>query len=194
MSGAINPRFTRISIPGENALKKKAVVTSVNGDVLKEINGVRAFDYLKSIGLVRDDEEINSQTIPLVIYPNDGAEPIARAVFALTPDGDPLMGGLVPEGSAIGLGVINASDVVDTVSKTIESLDEFSFLLVASCVSRNFILGSDDMAEIDRLQTGLGKNSPFLFVSVGGEICPVRAADGKYVNRFHNYTIVSCAL
>jgi hypothetical protein len=83
---------------------------------------------------------------------------------------------------------------MDMASKMLASLGEFDFLLIASCITRNFILGWDNMAEIELIQSSLGKKSPFLFVYVAGEFCPVYDADGKSINRFHNTTLISCAL
>ena len=194
MSGNIRPRFTRMAISEEQTLKRKAIITSSEGNILKEVNGLPAFDYIKSVGLVEDGKLMMTQIIPLMVYLDDGAEPVARHIYALTPEGWPVLGGLAPEGCSIGISVLSPSDVVGMVSKTLESQGEFDFLLIASCISRNFILGMDNMAEIELVQSYLGEGSPFLFAYVAGELCPVQTADGKFINRFHNLTLISCAL
>jgi len=194
MSGNINPRFTRMAITEEQTLKRKAVITSSEDNILKEVNGAPAFDYIKSVGLVEDGKLVMTQIIPLMVYLDDGADPVARHIYTLTPEGWPVLGGLAPEGCTIGISVLSPSYVVEMVSKMLHSLNEFDFLLIASCMSRNFILGLDSMAEIELIQSRLGENTPFLFVYVAGELCPVHTADGKFNNRFHNLTLISCAL
>ncbi|MCL2009688.1 MAG: FIST C-terminal domain-containing protein [Synergistaceae bacterium] len=194
ISGNVNPRFTYMAVPEEKTLRRKAVVTSSQDNIIKEINGNPAVDYLKSVGLIEDDNSISPQVAPIVLYSDDGTDPVVRTLYAMNSEGFPLLGGVAPEGRTIGVGTLDASDVLGMVSKTVASLGEYDFLLVVSCVSRNFILGGDDMAEIDLLKSGLGENAPFMFAYAGGELCPVRAADGALVNQFHNLTLISCAL
>jgi hypothetical protein len=194
LSGNVKPEFACMAVPENNTLKRKAVVTSSDGNILKEINGSPAIDYIQSIGLVKDNKLVTTQTVSLIVYYDDETEPVARSIFDLTSEGYLILGGVAPEGSVIGIGTLSPSDVVDMLSKMIDSLGVFDFLLVASCISRNFILGWDNMAEIDLIQSRLGEGSPFLFVYVAGEICPTVAADGTFINRFHNLTLVSCAL
>jgi len=194
ISGQVNPRFTCMAIPEEKTLKRKAVITSSQGNILKEINGSPAIDYLKSIGLVKDKRLVSTLTIFLVIYHDDGTEPVVRTILALTPEGYPILGGLAPEGCTIGIGTLDPSDVLNMASQTTESLGKYDFVFIASCITRNFILEWNSMAEIKLFQSGLGENAPFLFAYAAGEICPVRGIDDKLVNRFHNLTLVSCAL
>ena len=71
MFGPVNPRFTCMAIPEEKMLKRKAVITSSQGNILKEINGFPALDFIKSVGLVENGQFVKMQVIPLILDHDD---------------------------------------------------------------------------------------------------------------------------
>ena len=78
------------------------------------------------------------------------------------------------------------------IQRKTDEVRGYDFLLIVSCIARNFVLEWDHIAEIDCIRSRLGA-APFLFIYSFGEFCPVKTENGSLVNRFHNLTLVSCA-
>ncbi|MDR1979250.1 MAG: FIST C-terminal domain-containing protein [Synergistaceae bacterium] len=192
IAGNIKPRFTSSSIPEEKVMQRKAVITKAEGNLLKEINGVPAIQYMESLGFVKDGKFKGLRTIPLVVDYNDGTPSVLRTIASPTPEGYLILAGAVAENRAFGVGVIDSGHIMETATELANEVRDYNFLLIASCIARNFVLDWDNMAEITRIRSRLGA-APFLFVYAGGEFCPVKAEDGRLMNRFHNLTLVSCA-
>ncbi|MDR1731594.1 MAG: FIST C-terminal domain-containing protein [Synergistaceae bacterium] len=194
VSGNIKPRFRVSSIPENKIMKRKAIVTASEANILKEVNGIAVIEYMKSLGLVREGKISGTQTIPLIVDCNDGTPPAVYAIYGQTPEGYAVLGGTAPVNSTIGIGTIDADDVLESAERLVETTlnERRDFLLVGSCVVRNFALKWKNRAELDLFRSGLGEN-PFLFAYTGGEICPVRDSDGRLVNRFHNLALTTCA-
>jgi hypothetical protein len=197
MGGNINPTFNISMLTSDKMLERKAIVTNVEGPILKEVNGRPSIEYFESIGVARNGQIDNAHIIfPITIDCNDGAPPITRSILKQLPNGDVVLGGSAPLNSTLGVGGIDSEDVLDSAGKIVRQCThgEGSFAFFVSCIVRNFVLGLDDMAEIERVQSVAGGGIPWLFVYSGGEICPVRSSDGQLINRFHNMTLVSCVI
>jgi hypothetical protein len=48
--------------------------------------------------------------------------------------------------------------------------------------------------ELKKMTALVNGKTPYWLSYSGGEICPVKGADGKYHNRLHNYTFSALAL
>jgi hypothetical protein len=192
ISGNITPKFTFSGIPEEKVMRRKAVVTKVEDNVLKEINDVPALQYMESLGFVENGKFKGTVTIPLVVDYNDGTPPSLRTIVKPTPEGYLLLTGAIPENCAFGVGVIDSEYILETAEELTREVRDYDFLLIGSCLARNFVLEWDNMAEIACIQSRLG-GTPFLFLYSFGEFCPVKTENGRIINRFHNLTLVSCA-
>jgi hypothetical protein len=192
ISGNITPRFTFSGISEEKVMRRKAVVTKVEDNVLKEINDVPALRYMESLGFVENGKFKGTVTIPLVVDYNDGTPPSLRTIFKPTPEGYLLLAGAIPENCAFGVGVIDSEYIVETAEELTREVRDYDFLLIGSCLARSFVLEWDNMAEIACIRSRLG-GTPFLFIYSYGEFCPVKTENGRLMNRFHNLTLVSCA-
>jgi hypothetical protein len=95
----------------------------------------------------------------------------------------------------VWLGSLDIQDILSASSGAMEALTGGGEdgILMFSCAGRNFVLGLDTMAEIGVVQQGLGPGRSYLLAYSGGEFCPVKAQDGKLINRFHNVTLISCS-
>jgi len=199
VSGEVSPQFLIASISDEKALKQNAIITGSQGNILKEVNGIPAVQYMESLGLTKDGQIEGPGTIPFIVDYNDGTKPVVRAIFAQTPEGYAVCGGAMPVNSTLSIGSLDYNDVMETSEKIIEDVKEglasrANALLMFSCVGRNYALGvrtSDEMEKISRL---LGDKIPFVMAYSGGEICPLYDKGDKLKNRFHNDTIIACLL
>jgi len=196
VNGPIEPKFIVSSIPERNIAANRAIITKSAGAVLYEINDMPVLEYLANIGLVITKENIT--TTPLMVYYGDGAEPVALGFYTLFEDGSVLTGGEMPVGTSFAVGSIDAPGIFESAQagiKQILEIQDRNATLLLPCVTRYIMLSPDQESELRLIKESLtGKGSPFMMGYSGGEICPMRGADGKLYNRFHNYTFCACVL
>jgi hypothetical protein len=175
---------------------RKGIVTNSDGNLLKEVNGMPVLSYLEKIGLVRNGELLWTISIPVSVNYGDGTKPVSLIMVEQTPEGYVRMGGSVPVNSTISVGSIDRGSILASVADVVKLVEEeqTKVLFFFSCALRSLVLDLDQMAEIERLGELMGGSVPYLFACSGGEICPLRAGDGRLVNRFHNITAIGCAL
>jgi hypothetical protein len=196
--GAIygNPQFTFevASLNEEKVRKQKAIITSSEGSILTGVNGISVIDYLKEIGLTRTEIEMGLAILPLVVDHKDGTKPVARAIYAITPEGHAVCGGLTPVGATVAIGRIDMDDVLYTTEQSLKALvEEGKFIFNYSCMARYLALGANINAEAERVMEVAG-DTPYMYSCSAGEICPLIDEKGNYRNFFHNYSIVFCKL
>lgn len=191
-----NPNFT-VEIASLNEKKirtQKAIITESDGNILIGVNGKSALEYLEEIGLTKEELATGLGIIPLIVDHKDGTKPVARAVFALTPEGYAVCGGAMPVNATLGIGRVDMDDVLLTTKETMDTLlQEEGVILSYSCMARYLALGAHNTAEAEEMRTLAGER-PYLFACSGGEVCPLPDANGKFRNFYHNYTIVFCRL
>jgi hypothetical protein len=194
IEGAIEPDFVVTSIPERNIYEHKAVITKSQGCVLSEVNDVPVLDYMHNLGILFNQGD--QTTIPLMIDYRDGSQPIALAMYAFLDDGSILCGGSMPQGALLSLGEIDSQGILETAQISLDTMlasaDKSGFLM-CPCVTRFIMLAprqEDEMAVvIERLEGTV----PYMLGYSGGELCPVKAEDGGWRNRFHNFTFTACA-
>ena len=186
--------FEIASLDEEKIGKQKAIITESSGNILIGVNGKSVIDYLDEIGISKNELQSRLGILPFVVDHKDGRKPVARAVFALTPDGHTVCGGEMPVGATLAVGRIAMNDVLDTTQTAIKQFDTKNGVLLSySCMARYLVLGADSEAEALRVNELTG-GTGYMYSVSGGEICPLPDADGKLKNFFHNYTNVFCKL
>jgi hypothetical protein len=197
--GKFEPRFFIGGISEERAFRERGVVTSAQGNLIKEVNGVSVIDYLVSLGLEKDENGViqGINAFPFILDYNDGTQPVIRVIFAFDSDGSAICGGRTPQGATITVGLLDAAEVMKTTTAVLKeahkSSPEDSSFLIFSCAGRYFAQEFNTTAEMDKVQEILG-DRPFHLCISGTELCPVHGKDGTLTNRGHNNTIVICAL
>jgi hypothetical protein len=196
--GKLEPKFFIGGISEDKAFREKGVVTSSQGNLLKEVNGISVGEYLSGLGIPRDPQGnlVGINSYPFILDFNDGTQPILRVMFAVTPDGSAVCGGKMPPGATLTVGTIDGTEVLETsaavLNKALEAV-EGKTMLIFSCIGRYFSLGFNTQAEIDKAKEILN-GVPFNLAYSGGELCPVYGKDGSLTNRSHNDTMVICVL
>lgn len=198
--GDIEPVFYVGNISQEKVFPEKCMVSASQGNQLQTVNGKPVVDYLLGLGLAKNEEGdiagINS--FPLIVDYNDGTTPVARVMFALTPEGHAVCGGNIPVGATLSIGSFDADEIAATTKRTLQNaLDgkKHSVLLMYSCIGRYFAQGFDTTAEFGQLLEPLADAGvAYMGAYSGGEFSPVYGKDGQSVNRNHNNTFVICAL
>jgi hypothetical protein len=199
--GGIKPSFIIGGISENKVFREKGVVTASRGNQLQGVNGVSVADYLTSLGLAKDKNGaiLGINSFPFILDYNDGAQPIIRVMFALTPEGYAVCGGNMPVGASLTLGSIDSDEVLSTTEETLklalaigENNGNKNGVLIFSCVGRFFVQGFDSAAEMKKARAVLGNKLPFHFAYSGTELCPVYGNNGAVFNRSHNDTIAIC--
>ncbi|MDR3174093.1 MAG: FIST C-terminal domain-containing protein [Treponema sp.] len=199
--GNIKPSFIIGGISENKVFREKGVVTASRGNQLQEVNGISVADYLASLGLPKDEKGVimGINSFPFILDYNDGAQPVIRVMFAITPEGYAVCGGKMPVGASLTVGSIDGDEVLSTTGETLklalaigESNGNNNGILIFSCVGRFFAQGFDSAAEMKKAKDVIGNKLPFHFLYSGTELCPVYGNNGAIFNRSHNDTIAIC--
>ena len=199
IQGDIEPTFYIGSISDGKVFPEKGVVTASEGNILQEVNGLPVIEYLLSLGLTRNEGGgiTGINVFPIIVDYNDGTEPVARVMFALTPEGYAVCGGKVPVGSTLSIGSFDPAEIAATTERTLARAiadKKHNVMLIFSCIGRYFSQGYDTTAEFTQLLQPLEDAGVcYLGTYSGGEICPVYDAGGASFNRNHNNTFIICA-
>ena len=195
LSGPITPQFFIVSIPDGKRQKQEALITSSEGCIVHEVNGMPIVEYLQTIGLCKATDLDVVKIVPFIVDFNDGTTPVARGIYRFTPEGSAVCGGHMPLNATLAIGSLESEDVVSSTRKMIETVladKNITSLLAFSCLCRGWALGVDALAELNAVGKA-AKDVPHLMLYSGGELCPVYDEQGKTCNRFHNYTCILCA-
>ncbi|MDR3071990.1 MAG: FIST C-terminal domain-containing protein [Clostridiales Family XIII bacterium] len=197
--GDIVPKFFVASVSSESILAKTGLVTAASGNQIQTINDNTVSDFLVSLGLTKDENDmiIGTNTYPFIVDYNDGTAPIARVIFAITPEGYAVCGGNIPIGATMSVGTIDKPSVLSTTEAEIRALaatENASVAIIFSCVGRYFTMGYEPQKEAELIHDILGQtNISFNITYSGGEICPMKHNDSDaYANRFHNDSLIAC--
>jgi hypothetical protein len=193
--GNVEYSFDVASLDKDKTRKQKGIITQSAGSLLIGVNDKTALEYFEEIGLTKSDLATGIGIVPLFIDHMDGTKPVARGVFALTPEGYAVCGGMMPVGTTISLGHIDMEDVLKTTEEALRPLiaTRSGAILAYSCMARYLVLGAEYSAEAEKVQALIG-DIPYMFACSGGELSPLPDAGGKLKNFCHNYTAVFCRL
>ncbi len=196
LNGPVKPRFVVYSLPERNVTNSRAIITKSNGPVLHEVNDMPIMDYLRSIGLEVDRENIT--TVPLLLYYDNAEEYVALGFYTLFEDGSVLTGGPMPENTPFVVGYIDETGIHESANDGIEKICAFAdrqVTLLLPCITRYIMLSPNQEDELKLIYNKLTESGkPFAMAYSGGEICPLPGSDGRLHNRFHNYSFCACVL
>jgi hypothetical protein len=193
--GEVNPRFYISDPPGDKEIRKRAIITRAEKNRILRINDFLAVDYLESIGLVESGIiSAATSSFPFVLTLDDSSQ-IVRTAYKMTEEGNVILSGETPEGVEVGFSDPDANFVVQSAENmTTRILQDVNAenALIFSCVSRRWTLGAIPEREIKQIAKMIGDSLSYQFAYSGGEICPVINKEGRWINRFHNFTMAAC--
>jgi len=195
MHGPVDPEFIVISLPPENIRKIRGRITDSDGNCLRAIDGLPVLKYMDNIG-INIQKEV-PVVMPLMVYYEGSAEPVALGVYALNDDGSLLCGGEMPVGATVAIGDITAESTLASTGECMERVKRTGRrggALFLPCITRYIMLTPNHDSEISLVAEKMGNGSlmPFSLAYSGGEICPVKDRIGALQNRFHNFTFIAC--
>jgi hypothetical protein len=196
MFGDVRPEFYLASIPDERIIRKSATITSAVKNRIQSINGIAPLEYLESVGLAENGSIAGIGVIPFVLTLGDGSQ-VVRSAYKMTDEGYILSFGNTPEGARIGFASCDAKFVVKSTGEVIAQAvvaSRAENALIFSCGGRRGTLGMKMEKEMKEVARRLGDSFAYQFAYSGGEICPTTNRDGRWVNRFHNFSMAACLL
>ncbi len=207
ISGNIDPRFVVINSVQNRASFSYEVAEAKNNTVFRLGHGA-FLEALKRENMETDKTDVLGVYIlsPFLveIEKEDGdSVEVARNLTTLNQvDGSGTFLGVVPEGAVLNIGVINRTDVKDSVARAFNEIwDDIGgdtkcrTLLCTSCAARFMALASDTMAETETYMGKLPEGVSLMGMYSYGKYCPVKGNNtGREYNMFHNFTFTILAL
>jgi len=206
ISGSIQPIFQTSNLAGRHTLEKR-LVTKSHGNIISEIDGKPAYEYIKNFPFIDDQTKVlwNYQFFTEIASAkdNDGI-PVSRALNTYNKEtGEIICFANVPQGSYIGLLYCDGRDVLTSCKTGLKNfmtklqiashIYDYSTVLIASCSLRNMFLADIKDAEGNLVKELLPQDLVVSGLYGYGEIAPTSVRAGKAVNRFHNATFTMCA-
>ncbi|MDR1486801.1 MAG: hypothetical protein LBT62_02230 [Deltaproteobacteria bacterium] len=192
--GDINPKFSFFPIVEKRGLKNRAIINEVEGKVIKQINAMPALDYFDQLGLAVSGRLDIAKPIPLFIADASAMAATPAVIVGQTPEGHIICSFEIEKNSFLGLGIFEESQVLATINELVEELkwEKFDFCWVVSCITRNFALGLNHLAEFDAIRKGLGDMLPFVVAYSGGEACPTSKRNEPLAPSSFNILSLAC--
>lgn len=206
ISGNVKPIFQVENLAGKQTLEKR-LVTKAYGNIICEIDGKPAYEYIKDFPFIDDKTNVlfNYQFFIEMknAADNDGV-PVSRALNTYNKEtGEISCFADVPQDSYIGLRYCDGKDVAITSEMALEeflnklntadSEYKYSTVLIASCSLRNIFLADMKDKEGNLVKEMLPSDLTVSGLYAFGEIAPTSVCDNIAVNRFHNATFTICA-
>ncbi|MCL2832162.1 MAG: FIST C-terminal domain-containing protein [Treponema sp.] len=193
-SGNIRPQFCYSSFSPEFILAQTAAITKSKGNILMEVDGAPVIKYMEKMGLAENGIVSDIlHSVPLILDYHGEGDTVSRVILSWNDEGYGICGGLMPQGAKFNLGIWDKHDVLKTTERTIEKImqSEAGTFILYSCLARSYSLGTEILAETEKINRLIAKKKPYIFSYSGGEICPLRNESDS--NSFQNNTIIACA-
>ena len=195
MHGPVAPEFVMVSLPSQNIRENRGQITSADGCLLKEIDGISPRKYFEDFGIIL----MNNVPVvtPLILYYEGDSKPITVGVYSISDDGSFLCGNEMPVGASIAIGEITSEGIISTTTEAMDRIiktGKRGGALLMPCIARYVMLAPNHNEEMSLVINKLenGHIMPFLVNYSGGELCPVPDNTGVLRNRFHNHTFIAC--
>ncbi|MHB9293013.1 hypothetical protein Holit_02130 [Hollandina sp. SP2] len=100
-------------------------------------------------------------------------------------------------GVGISITSIDFDDVIKSavaVTQKAVQKDQGRNIFMVSSAARNWALGTDLYAEMEKVMACIQGSRSYHFSYAGGEICPIQDPSGKLINQFYNDVLIVCIL
>ena len=173
----------------------KSKVTKVDNNVLYELDGTPALDTFRNYF---EDHFESLHEYPLAVNDADSDETYIRSPFSYDEkSGSITFAGNIHLGATVQIMGAERSKILQGTKQAIEqSMQSYpstspSLILVFSCASRNEMLGTRALEELNTIRKYAGEKTPVFGFYAYGEISPLVKGQKTY---FHNQTCVTVAI
>jgi hypothetical protein len=203
IAGDFTPKFfVSTFIESAVILHDIGEVTKCEKNILMEINGVNATDFLEKVGFSKVESNLYDYNVGLfstafildsVIPGENQRQLVSRSPYAFTDEGVICLGNIT-YGAKISVAISTPESVVSTAKEMVQTIKDFGAqtALMYSCVGRRIGLLNNPMAELEIIKTELTGLDNYVAVYAHGEICPTLVVDGKVYNHEHNQSLIAC--
>ncbi|MDR0974484.1 MAG: FIST C-terminal domain-containing protein [Ruminococcus sp.] len=194
--GDIKPEFRCTSYRAGTMYQTSGMVEEAEGTYIYKIDGMTAWDYLLEKNITTAETYQNVITQPLVLTYHDGSVIMRNCLNIDFEKKAIVLSGHALPGAIVDFALITAEDVRNSAVKVADEIAEISkeasVVLIYSCATRLWQLGTNTTDEIDILSDKL-TGKAYSFAYSGGEIYPM-IVDGKYINTFQNNNLCVCVI
>jgi hypothetical protein len=194
VEGPVKAEFIVTALPDRNINPRKGIITESEGCLIKRVNNMTLMEYFADLG-IELHPGVDATALPLIADYGPGGK--AALGLRLLEDGAAFCVGEMPVGTSFSIGVIDPPGILETAEATITKAlasGNQGGILMFPCVTRYLMLAPSSEDELKKITALVNGKIPYWLAYSGGEICPVRGADGKYRNQIHNYTFSALAL
>jgi hypothetical protein len=192
--GDIAPNFRMTSVREGTVFNTGGYVNSAHGNILYEIDGMKAWDYVVAKGVATKDTYHGILGQPMVFNNTDGSQNMRNCLNIDFKTGSLILAGDTEEGAYVDFAIISADDIRHSATGITAEIEEAakdaSVIFIYSCATRLWTLGPNTTDEI-KIISDILKDKSFTFAYSGGEIIPM-LVNGKYVNTFQNNNLTVC--
>jgi hypothetical protein len=192
LSGNLKPRFFIDSVWKHDIHSQKALVTAAEGNRMITVNSIPAAVYMEKMGIISEAKRDMLFVFPIAIDQGGGAPPKLCIIYTINEDGSLTCSANIPAGCTLNISSPGSGQVLTTAKNITDAAKEEGgqALFIFSCFSRS-VIQANPHDEMEMIREEL-KDSPYILIYSGGEICPVYDEKGAALNRYHNYAIISC--
>lgn len=177
-----------VKITGWKPLKRTFCVTSSQGSILRELDGIPAYNvYRKYLG-IENSENFFYNTLEFPLFYEHNGTTILRVPVASNPDGSIVMSSDIDENSIVRLSYGDPQTVVDSITEESHSMRDFcpDVLHIFSCAARRAFWNRNkptyELSPFKEISPSAGFFSHGEFIRTNG-----------YLNQ-HNVTLVIAAM
>jgi len=202
ISGNVEPKFYFSSTTKESIIMPDVgVVTAAEGNFLREINNIKAKEFLEKANLKPDSvsQKLIFFSHFLADEKNEKGETVSSVLKSLAmpkDDGYIFVSG-IQVGSSLSAVSFTSEVVMETAKDVLDQIKanhKEGTLLIYSCLGRRAALLNEPYKEFELMNKMLGNNFNYIATCSGGEICPTSATETEVVNNEHNETLIACIL
>ncbi|MDR0903580.1 MAG: FIST C-terminal domain-containing protein [Ruminococcus sp.] len=194
--GNIKPTFKCSSLRTGTVYRTSGLIEKAEQTYIYTIDGMNALDYVVAKGIATHETYENVILQPLVLTYSDGSVIMRNCLNIDTEKRAIVLSGDAHPGAVVDFALIKAEDIRASAAEIANEIayitKEASVVLLYSCATRLWQLGTATTDEINIISEKLGKKA-YSFAYSGGEIYPV-SVDGKYINTFQNNNLCVCII
>jgi hypothetical protein len=174
-------------------LSTESYITKCIGNEIFEIDGKPAWDFIKEVGIARDETFENLIAQPLILSAPDGTINMRNFIDFDIEKSILRMHGNVKNGSKVDF-VLITNEIVESscrdIMKSLSTKLVGKSAMIVSCASRLWALGNNQFNEVNSVRD-TNPDLNFSFCYSGGELFP-QLLNNKYINTLQNNDFVVC--